>query len=118
MVFKLHSCVLYRSQNIIQHLPYITSTDWFFITKVETVYCAARAESLYMRNYVRTFLKGSCDHLPSQLLTENILYGAQYKAKFSFQRGKEKSGGCLTSKALMALPSNTTGTHLFPLGSN
>jgi len=38
-------------------------------------------------------LKGSCDHLPSQLLTENILYGAQYKVKFSFQRGKQKSGG-------------------------
>jgi hypothetical protein len=70
-----------------------------------------------MRNYVRT-LKGSCDHLPSQSLTENILYEPHYKARFSFQGGKQKSGGCLTSKALTALPSNITGTHHFPAGSD
>jgi len=56
--------------------------------------------------------------LPSQPLTENILYERQYKARFSFQRGKQKSGVCLTSMALMALPSNTTGTHHFPVSSD
>jgi hypothetical protein len=92
MVLTLRSCVLYRSQNILQHLPYITATEWFFITEVETVYCAVRTESLYIRNYIRTS-KGSRDHLPSQPLTENILYEPQYKAKFYFKKRRTEKQG-------------------------
>ena len=28
-------------------LPYAISTDWLFITEVDSVYCAVRTESLY-----------------------------------------------------------------------
>ena len=81
------------------------------------MYCAVSTKSLYMINCVRT-LKGSCDDLPSQPLAENILYEPQYKARFCFQRGKQKSRSCLTSKALMALPNNTIRMYYFPVGSD
>jgi hypothetical protein len=34
------------------NLPYMASTDWFFITEVETVHCAVYTESLYKRDYI------------------------------------------------------------------
>ena len=33
-------------------LPYTSSTDWFFITEVESVYWAVRTESLYKTDYI------------------------------------------------------------------
>ena len=40
-------CVFLGPQNKQQLLPYVTLTDWFCITKVESVYCAVRTESWY-----------------------------------------------------------------------
>jgi hypothetical protein len=36
-------------------LTYTASTDLFFITEVESVYCAVRTESLYKTDYVPSF---------------------------------------------------------------
>jgi hypothetical protein len=44
--------VLYGSQNRQRLLLYTSLTDWFFITVVESVYCAVRADSLYKADYV------------------------------------------------------------------
>jgi hypothetical protein len=46
----LRLCVLYRSRNKEQLMPYTALTDWFFITDVESVYLAERTESLYKTN--------------------------------------------------------------------
>jgi hypothetical protein len=37
---------VYGSQNKHRLLPYATSTDWFCVKEVDTVYCAVRTESL------------------------------------------------------------------------
>ena len=50
MVLTLRLIVLYGV------LPCKTSTDWFRITEVESVYCALRTESLYKTDTFR--LKG------------------------------------------------------------
>jgi len=39
--------VVYGSRNKQKILPYAILKDWFFITEVESVYCAVRTESLY-----------------------------------------------------------------------
>jgi hypothetical protein len=49
----LRLCVLYGSQNKQQLLSYKTLRDWLFITEVESVYSAARTESLYKRDTLR-----------------------------------------------------------------
>jgi len=46
MALTLRLCVLYGSHNKQRLLPYTTLPDWFCITEVQSVYCAARIESL------------------------------------------------------------------------
>jgi len=39
--------VLYASQKKQRLFPHTTLADWFWITEVESVYCAVRTESLH-----------------------------------------------------------------------
>ena len=48
MLLTLHLCVLYSSQEKRRLLLY-TLTDWLCVTKVESVYCAVRTESLHIK---------------------------------------------------------------------
>jgi len=47
MVLTLRLRVLHGSHNKQRLLPYKVLVDWLCITKVESVYCAVRTESLY-----------------------------------------------------------------------
>jgi len=47
MVLTLCLCVFYGPQNKLRFLSRTVLTDWFFVTEVESVYCAVRVESLY-----------------------------------------------------------------------
>ena len=53
MVLTLRLCVLYGSQNKQLLLPCKVLTDWFCITEVKSVYCAARTESSYKSDTFR-----------------------------------------------------------------
>jgi hypothetical protein len=53
MVFTLRLCVSYGYQNKQRLLSYTSLKDWFFITEVESVYCAVRTESLYKTDTFR-----------------------------------------------------------------
>jgi hypothetical protein len=47
MFLTLRLCVLYGSHSRQRLLPYTILADWFYITKVESVYSAVQAESFY-----------------------------------------------------------------------
>ena len=57
MLITLHLCVLCGSQNKQYRLPYMPLADWFFITEMESVYCAVLTESLLYNTHVSS-LKG------------------------------------------------------------
>jgi len=62
MVRTLRLCVVYGHKNKQRLLPHTALTDWFYITKVQSVYCAVRAESLYrVRQKYLTILQNSCE---------------------------------------------------------
>jgi len=46
-MMTLRLCVLYRSQTKQRLLPYMIVIDCYFLTEVESVYCAVHTESLY-----------------------------------------------------------------------
>ena len=52
-MLTLRLCILYGSQNKQRLWPYITLTDWFCISEVESVYCAVRTESLHKADISR-----------------------------------------------------------------
>jgi hypothetical protein len=45
MLLTLRLCVVYGSQDKQQLLPYTALTDWFCITKVQSVYRTVRTKS-------------------------------------------------------------------------
>jgi hypothetical protein len=48
--------IVWISQQRVSFALYCTSlTDWFFITEVDNVYCAVRAESLYSTDKSRPY---------------------------------------------------------------
>jgi hypothetical protein len=56
IVITWNLCFLYGSRNKQQILPYTTLKGWFFfITEVESVYCAVRTESLYNTDTFRLY---------------------------------------------------------------
>jgi hypothetical protein len=87
----LHLCVLYRSQNKQRLFPYTTLTDWLFITETESVYCAVRTGSLYIKQICvvfkglitifqrlvtdhYSFRNGSSLHAPHYLLKTHLTF--------------------------------------------
>ena len=46
-------CFVRLSEQTGTFFPYTALTDWFFITEVESVYCAVRTESLYNTDKIR-----------------------------------------------------------------
>jgi hypothetical protein len=74
-------CVLYRSQNKQQLLPYTSLNDCFFITEVERGYCAVCTESLCKTvkySEKESGRKGPCH---AHVTDETNMCSAAYKRK-------------------------------------